>query len=212
MRTLSQILVDVNAYCDLEATAPTGTELATRTNYATRSVWEASAIAQFSEFHKIYEVDPGASSTVTLPANFRELMTAPKQYINGSWVDYEEIKPLDRFNKASTERYCYVLGNPAEGYQAVFNNLEANATISIDYQRYPSGFATLSNICELPDPVYVVSKTESYVLQSRSDDRFPIKDTEASVRLQNMVGREMKTPGGGINSVKKTGIASYSIG
>lgn len=212
MRTLNQILTDANAYLDLEAAAPTGTELVTRANYANQSVFDASAVAQFSEFHQIYEVAVSNNASVSLPTNFREFVLAPKQNVGGSWIDFEEIRPQDRFNKESADKYCYVVGNPAAGYTAVFNGLTANATLSMDFQRYPSGLLTLTDVCELSDPTYVTSKVEAYVLESRNNDRFPIVKAEANNKLQNMVGREAKTPGGGINQTRRQGAAAYSIG
>jgi len=212
MRTLLQILTDANAYLDLEAAAPTSTELVTRANYANQAVWDASAVAQFSEFHQIYEVCVSNNASVSLPSLFREFVLAPKQQVSGSWVDFEQIHPQERFNKESTDKYCYVVGNPSSGYTAVFNGLTANATISMDFQRYPSGLLTLTDVCELPDPTYVTSKVESYVLESRNNDRFPIVKAEANQKLLNMVGREAKTPGGGTNTTPRQGSAAYSIG
>jgi len=54
------------------------------------------------------------------------------------------------------------------------NQLTANATLTIPYQEFPSGFATLTDTCELDDEYIVVEQVKSYVLQARSDDRFPI--------------------------------------
>jgi hypothetical protein len=139
-------------------------------------------------------------------------MTAPR-LLNSSlaWIDYPEIRPDERYGKESTDKYCYVLGNPSEGYTAVFNNLESTATLSITYQRYPSGFATLTDICELSDPQYVVNKIESLVLQSRRDERFPVKDAETERRLLNMVGRESKPPTGGTNIIRRIGVSNYVL-
>ena len=72
--------------------------------------------------------------------------------------------------------------------------------------------ATLSDMCELSDPMYVVSDVEAKILESRSDDRFPIKRAEANQRLLSMIGRESKTPGGGINTTRRQGAGAYSIG
>lgn len=213
MRTLNQILVDVNSYIDLDATLPTGTELTTRVSYANQAILDAAATGQFPEFHSSYVVDPATLASISMPAMFREFESSPKQLTSdGLWNEFEVIKPLDRYGKNLSARYCYLLGNPAGGYTAVFNNLTANATLSFDYQRYPSGLATLSDICELPDPQYVVAKTESYILQSRSDDRFPIVEADAQRRLGNMLGRTAKNPAGGTGSTPKRGVASYSIG
>lgn len=211
MRTLSQILTDCNAYLDLDASEPTGSELTTRTNYANQAIWEATAIAQFREFQKTYEVR-ATSATLSLPSGFREFMTAPRLLDSSLiWIDYPEIRPDERYGKTSTDKYCYVLGNPSEGYKAVFNNLDTNCTLSLTYQRYPSGFATLTDVCELSDPQYVVNKIESLVLQSRRDERFPTKDAEAERRLRNMVGRGSKPPTGGTNIIRRTGVANYVL-
>jgi hypothetical protein len=210
-RTLSQILIDANAYLDLDASLPIGSELTTRTNYANQAVWDATAVSQFKEFQKVYEV-LATGASIPLPSGFREFMTAPRLLdSNLSWVAYEEITPDERYGKNLSDKYCYVLGSPAEGYTAVFNNITANCTLSITYQRYPSGMATLTHICELSDPQYVVSKLESYVLQSRRDERFPIKDAEAERKLRNMVGRGSKKPSGGTNIIRRTGQANYVL-
>jgi len=211
MRTLQTILTDANAYLDLDAAVPTGSELVTRTNYANQAVWEASDIAQFPEFQKSYEVR-ATSATISLPSGFREFMTAPRLLDSSlTWLDYPEIRPDERYGKSTTDKYCYILGNPSEGYVAVFNNADTNCTLSITYQRYPSGFATLTDVCELSDPQYVVSRIESLVLQSRRDERFPYKDAEAERRLRNMVGRKSKPPTGGTNIIRRVGIANYVL-
>lgn len=213
-RTLAEILTDVNAYMDLEAAQPTGDELVARANYANQAVWDASAFVQLSEFSKVYEVDPAANASISMPSDFREFMGAPQQLQeNGTWEAFPQIEPRERYEKASSDKYCYLLGDPAGGYTAVFNGLTANATLSVDYQRFPSGLLTLTDKCELPDPMYVVTKVKSFILQSRSDERFPQVDGEAARRLQNMVGRESKgTMDGGTRSLRKSGIAAYSIG
>jgi hypothetical protein len=202
MKTLQNILYHVNSFVDLERSLPTGDELKTRVDYADRSVWEASAVAQLNEFTKVYEVNSGSNTDITLPIGFREFKTNPQQFNGSTWDEFEEINPEDKYSRTSGSKYCYVLGNPSDGYIAHFNNITANATLSIVYQRYPSGFATYTDKCELSDPMYVVNKTESYVLQARGDDRFPYVDSQADLKLKNMIGRGSKTPGGQVRSAR----------
>lgn len=196
MQTLEDILISVNSYVDLAAELPTGDELSTRTNYANRAIWDATAVYQFPEFNKVYSVTASTSATLPLPSGFREFKGNPKQYTGGVWQEYEEVDFQERYNKSSGDRYCYVLGNPQEGYVVVFNNLISGDTLNIDYQQFPSGFATLTSVCELADPTYVATKVESYILQARGDDRFPTVDANAEKKLRNLVGRKMKSPGG----------------
>jgi hypothetical protein len=212
MKRLQDILIEANAYLDLDATLPVGTELTTRSNYANRALWEATAIAQFRELQNIYVVGTESNATFTLPTDFREFQTAPRVLTQQqTWEAYEQIDPQDIYSKSVNDKYFYVLGNPASGYNAVFNALEANCTLHITYQRYPSGLLTLTDICELPDPEYVTAKVESFVLQSRRDERFPVKDAEAERRLKNMVGRSSKSVTGGTNTTRRIGVANYII-
>jgi hypothetical protein len=205
--TLEQILTDANATLDLTAALPTGDELTLRRNYANQAVQDASAVAQFSEFTVTQDVATPSTTTslTTVPLStnqFREFEEIPT--IQGEPNDqYEQIKAKKRVEKNPADRYCYVLGNPQEGYNAVFNYLTPNKTLCLTYQRYPSGMATLSQICELPDATFVTRKIEEYVLYSRGDERFPIAKAQAEKVLLNMVGRESKTPGGGTNTTQK---------
>lgn len=205
-KTLSNILTNVNSFLDLEAAEPTGTELVTRSNLADQAVWDASAISQFKEFSEPYDVaTPSVLTslfTVSLPADFKEFEEIP--YISGSPDDkYEQIEIRDRGKKDAGDSYFYLLGNPAKGYFAIFKNLTISKTLTITYQRFPSGLLTLADKCELSDPQYVVAKVESYVLQSRGDERFPFVNATAESKLLNMTGRNMKTPGGGVNRTKR---------
>jgi len=205
--TLSQILTDANSTLDLSAALPTGDELTLRKNYANQAVQDGSAVAQFSEFTDTRDVATPATvtslTTVSLSTQtFREFEQIPT--IMGDPRDqYPQIKAKDRVLMNSADKYCYVLGNPQEGYFAIFNNLSANKTLALTFQRYPSGMGTLTDKCELPDATYVTRKIESYVLYSRGDARFPTANSNAEKVLQNMVGREGKTPGGGINRTQK---------
>lgn len=196
MKTLSQILQDVNSVVDLEADEPTGDELTLRTNYANQAVWDASASIQLSEFKDEYLVGISTNVTVSLPTNFRELQEDPRLLISSVWEPWPEVEVEERYEKTTSERYSYILGNPSSGYYLILNDPEPNCTLSIIYQRYPSGMATLTDVCELSDPTFVSRKIESYVLYARGDDKFQIAESRAQISLQNMAGREMKGSGG----------------
>lgn len=195
-RTLEQILQDVNSVLDLENATPTGDELSTRQNYANQAVWDASAVGQLSEF-KMEHVFQATMATVSLPSNFRELQEWPRLMDStGNWQEYEPIEIEEKYDKTSTDRYCYVMGNPASGYNLIFNSFITGATGSVICQRFPSGLMTLTDVCELPDPEYVVRRVEAYVLYSRSDDRLQVAEQKAERQLANMMGREMKSSTG----------------
>lgn len=196
MRTLSQILTDANAVLDLDASLPTGDELELRTNYANQSLFDATSGIQLSELKSEHLGNISSSLTVPLPSNFRELQEDPHLLLGSTWEAWPEIEAEEKYQRDASERYCYVLGNPAAGYNLIFNNPVANATLSVIYQRYPSGMATLSSVYELSDPTYATRKIESYVLYARGDDKFQIAESRATNILLNMAGREMKGSGG----------------
>lgn len=210
MATLNDILTQVNSYFALSGSVPVGDDYTLLTYYANRALSEAAATAQLPEFQRQYITTTSTLATISLPSNFREFMGPPQVRLSsGTYDTYEEIKPHDKYAKNASDKYCYVLGNPADGFSAVFNNLTANATLSIDYQRYPSGFATLTSVCELSDEYFIVRKVESYILQSRVDDRASFVDADASRMMKNLIGRKMRT-NGQVNTTPKT--SSYRLG
>ena len=189
--TLSEILIEANSYTDLEATLPTGIDLTTRTSYANQAVRDAASSYNFPQFSTPYTVY-ATGATVSLPSDFREMETFPKYQRSGVDTDIPVYSPGIIKNDPF---YSYVLGNPSDGYNLILSGI-SGATISMLYQRYPTGFATLTDVCELPDPEYVKQKIISYVLQSRNDDRFLVVERDAQTRLANMIGRESFVHGG----------------
>lgn len=201
MATLQDILFSANSFLDLEHALPTGEELATRVNFADQAVKDAASTYRFKEFETLWYPSTSTLASITLPTNFRELSTSPAAMDSTStFKAYPQVRLEEVTDNLNADNdFCYLLGNDMEGHTLIFHNLEANATLALQYQRFPSGMATLTDSCELPDPEYVKQKVISYVLQSRSDDRFPQIEADAQRRLQNMVGRQMIQPKGGVN-------------
>jgi len=208
MRTLSQILVDATAYLDLTAELPIGDDLEVRINYAQQAVREWGDAYRWKELSTPLTVT-ATNATISLPTNFKEFENIPKDENNNF---YPEIRPADRTEKSTTDKYCYVQGNEAQGYITTFNGLPELSEVSLTYQRHPSNMATLTDICEVPDDLFVVQKVISLVLQSRSDERFPNVEADSQRRLANMIGRNMITTPGGNNTTKRTGSVAWAIG
>lgn len=194
MATLNQILLDASAVLDLSSSLPSGDELTLRQNYANQALEDAAATGQFHEFTTEYNLYTTGGTQVPI-SGFRELIRNPRALATNGWVEFEEIQQEDKYDASGN--FFYITGNPQSGYVANFStNLEANMTLSVIYQRYPSGMPTLTSICELSDPTYITRKIESYVLYSRGDDRFQVAEARANNVLLNMTGRKMKGAGG----------------
>lgn len=207
-QTLSQILTDVNSYLDLTAELPTGDDLNVRANFAQQAVNEWGSAYRWRQLHSHTDVFV-TGVTISLNSGFRELTSIP----TGNGINYPEITYQDKLTKGASDQYSTVDGNSVTGYVLKVNGIPpSGVTLSFDWQRYPSNMATLTSICELPDPDFVKLKVISYVLQSRLDERFPVVDAEAKRILQNMIGREMVSVPGGFNSVPRYGAAAWAIG
>lgn len=207
MATLQDILINSNSYLDLAAELPAGDDLDVRIDYAKQAVREWADSYRWKELSTPVTIF-ATLGTVSL-ANFKELEAVPVDYWGN---EYPEIRPADRTQKEVSDRYCYIEGNEAKGYIATFNAIASLATLSITYQRQPSNMATLTDVCEVPDDQFVVNKVVSLVLQSRSDERFPQVEANAQRLLANMIGRNMVTNPGGLNTTRRSGTAAWSIG
>lgn len=206
MKTLSDILIDVNSYIDLAAELPTGDDLDVRINYAKQAVDEWASAFRWRQLKGTNDY-LATTASIPLPTNFRELTYVP----HVGTVEYPEIQPEERHAYASGDKYVYILGG-LSNYHLIVNGINTTDTISIDWQRYPSNFATLSSICEVPDPSFVRLKVQSLVLQSRLDARFQTVDAEAQRVLNNMIGREMNLRPGGSSGVKRSGLGLWRLG
>lgn len=212
MSTLNDILLDSSSYLDLDAVAPSGTELTTRIRFGNMAVNEWSQATKWRQLK--VEATPSLASFASIGiANFKELNGAPMEYLSdGIYQEYPEIRPEDRFAQPVSEKYSYISGNAGDGISLHVNGINVNATLTISYIRGASTMATLTDVCEVPDPQFVTNRIISYVLQARNDERFPIVLAEGNKSLRNMIGNEMIALPGGSNSTPKKGVAAYSIG
>ena len=195
--TLNDILLDSSAVLDLSGSLPTNDELTLRKNYANQAVEDAAATGQLPEFRVEYSLYTTGGRQVPL-GGFRELECNPRALSSTGWREFNEVELVNREDAVSDGNdFCWITGNPQAGYYCNFStNLAANMSLSVIYQRYPSGMPSLTSICELSDPTYVTRKIESYVLYSRGDDRFQTAEARANAVLLNMTGRKMKGTGG----------------
>lgn len=209
---LNNILLDSASYLDLDAVLPTGTELATRVRFVNMAVQEWANSYKWRQLKVDYAPSLASFASIGLP-NYQYLDGPPMEYLtSGLYQNYPEIAPADRYAKQVDDDYCYILGNDASGISLHLNGINVNATLTIPYVRGASGMATLTDVCEVPDPEFVTSRIISYVLQSRNDERFPIVMANGTRLLKNMVSTEMVRLPGGVNTTPKRGIAAYSIG
>lgn len=191
-KTLQSILDDIGAYVDQDTTTPTGVELTTRINFVNQSLTEWGESYQWAQLRVLSNLTFSFSGTsFALPTNFKKLMSFPTDVSQNTDNQYIQIKPQDRLSYPSLNKYCYIIGDDSAGRSLVLNPpLASGASIAFDFQSYPSSLATLTDISVCPQPDYLVKRSIAYVLEARSDTRFPQVKQDADVILQKMIEEE----------------------
>lgn len=204
MSTLQQILQDTAAYVNQDPTLVTGTDLTAWANLVNQAQNEWGDTYQWKQLRYTTFPATGFSQTsIGLPTTFKKLMSPVVDYSTGvdSPTAYEQIRASDRFNKVSTDKYVYLMGNDAQGKYLVVNPaLTSAASLAYDWQGTPSSMATLQDVAVCPSREYLVKRTIQYILSARSDSRFPQIKSEADELLSNMVEEEAAISGGQRNT------------
>lgn len=202
-QTLNQILADVAAYLDKDTTLATGTELTVRVNLINQSLREWGDAYQWDSLR--FTTAPSftvSMTSVALPTNFKKLMSVPVDRALLSSNDYPQINPSDRFEKLSTERYTYIMGDQSIGYSLNINPpLASGVSLVLDYQAFPSSMATLNDISVCPQPEFITKRTIALILESRADTRFPQLKADADKLLRTMIEEQDSPSGGELNKV-----------
>lgn len=214
---LEQILQNVGGYVDQETDTPTGTDLSTRTNYINRALSEWASSYDWNQLTQKYEFSVSGVSCTSfgLPTNFRKPMSAA-YYFDATVPTRFTLTPLnERFDVGryyySTENIAYIAGNPATGYSLnIPKGLPSGASLVMDIQIYPSSLATFSDTPSIDDPEYLVDRCIAYVLEARSDSKFPIMKASADRKLSTMLERQNAGNFGSSNSIPRDG--SFVIG
>jgi len=214
IKTLQNLLEDIGAYVDQSLTLPTGDELTSRVNYVNRALEEWGNSFQWKQLRfssTVTSVTVGNPS-LALPSTFKKLMSplVDESKPVDKTRNYVEIRPEERLQKGAADKYIYILGDAVRGNSIHVNPSQASGvTYSFDYQAFPSSMATLTDICVNPYPEFISSRAIGYVLEARSDPRFPQVKADADTMLQRQIEEEVTPSGGEDNKVptwpEKTG-------
>lgn len=191
-KTLEQILQDVGALVDQDITTPTGSDLTTRRNYSNLALEEWANAYQWKQLRNILPLSYTVSgASIGLPANYKKLMSVVYDKSKDSDNTYPEIPPQARHEYGPTDKYVYVIGDDITGRSLQINPVPTSSFSGIvDIQIFPSAMSGLSDICGCPHPEFVVKRVGSYVLEARSDPRFPLMKADADKLLLRMIEEE----------------------
>lgn len=209
--TLEDILKRIGGYVDQDASTPTGTDLTVRINYVNRGLTEWSQSYDWEALTSKHNFTASYISTQTLalPANFRKPMGALYYYRAGynPPEEYQLIPRDEAYSYSSNENLAYVDGNVADGWNLIVpKGLPSGASLLMNIQTRPSSMVTLNDVAAIPDPEYLVDIGIAYVLESRSDPRFPLVKADADRKLKNMIEDQNAKNKGILNRVpRRTG-------
>lgn len=214
--TLSDVLADVGASVDQDTTQVTGTELTVRAQFADRSQRDWANAYNWQEL-RINNYSPTFSvsmTSVALPTNFDRLLSQPYDASLTSGNEYPEIKAQNRINRSVTDKYVYIGGNDSSGkYMVIHPALSSGASLVFDYQATVSSVATLTDTFTCPSREFIAKRMTYYILEARSDGRYPQIKFDSDSLLQQLIEKENTPTGGEDNRIPEWSKQSnYRIG
>lgn len=193
-KDLESILQEVGAVVDQDPATPSGDDLTVQVKYAALALEEWGNAYQWKQLKVQHDLGFTLSGTsIGLPGNFKDFMSPMYEHSPGldAADEYQVIPPEGRFRKHSTDKYLVLMGDDLRGRWLKINPaMKSGFSGVMDLQVYPSAMATLADICVCPNPEFIVRRTAAFILESRSDPRFPLMKAEADKLLARMIEEE----------------------
>lgn len=196
-RTVSDILEKIGAYVDQDTDLPDEPELSVRISYIDDAQDEWAGAYTWEALRTKGSLSATSGASYGLPTDFRDLMSPVFDVTLDDDNEYPEVKPADRFKKASTDKYCYIVGDTI----TINPPPTSAASLLFDYQKIPTALVSTNQISPIPRPEYLVKRGIAYVLESRSDTRFPQVKEDSQIMLDRMIEEEDVPSGGQLNRV-----------
>lgn len=207
-RNVTQMLQAVGAYVDQSIDLPTDDELTSRISYLDQAQEEWAESYDWDVL-KVATTVGASGASCALPSNFKKMKSPLYDTTNNN--TYEEIPASERYLKNSADKYVCVLGNAVTGKYLVINPTSV-VTLSFDYLSFPTSLASLQDQTTCPNPKFIEERTIAYVLESRSDPRFPQVKADAQRTLNNMMTDQDAGSGGQSNTIPSFTEGVYVIG
>ncbi len=193
--TINQIMTQIAATVNQDATAPTSTssEFALWLQYINRGIFEWANSHDWEVLRqRFYPAVTGVTqATVSLPADFRKLARYPVIYDGAQTegTEFPMVLPEETHLYNSTDKYFTITGDISSGFALVFHpgTLASGVSLQIEYFATPTSLASPAQIPLVTDSQFLVDRTIAYILESRSDARFQLQEVKARDRLLQMI-------------------------
>lgn len=209
---VTSILQAVGAYVDQTTDLPTDDELTSRISYIEESQKEWAGAYDWDVLRRTSPISYVASGvSFGLDATFKKLKS-PIEDVKNSYI-YQEINPEERFGKGTSDKYIYIMGNSIDGKYLTLNPaMESGVSLMYDWLSFPTSLVTLQDETACPNPEFLIKRTIAFVLESRSDPRFPQVKADSQLLLNRMIVDQDAGSGGQVNSIPSFMGGKYVIG
>ena len=169
------------------------TDYSLRLNYINQAVREWQEANDWQVLYKEYNVLVSTSTgnaSIVLPVDFRKLASYPLITHDGATTDqFPETRGQEAGQYISTDKRVEILGNPYDNYilRVYGVTLVSGASVKVPYCKSAASLASPANICEIPNPEFLVKRSLAYLWEAREDGRFPGMKAEADRILANLI-------------------------
>lgn len=131
------------------------------------------------------------------PSDFKFLLGHVRTVDTSGNSTYYTVIPVERISKMddSLTNWCYITGNPKDGYDLHFNpdlTLTTGHTIAYEYYKTATTFTATSSVNEMSDPYFIVYFVLSRFYNNDGEDgKSAIAFQEAEARLDQMKTENM---------------------
>lgn len=200
---LSSILQSVGSKVDQTTTLPSGDELIVRVDFADQAQNDWADNYTWAILKQPFTpAVANSQASMALPQRFRRFTSRLYDASKTTSNEYQEVSPDSRFNKLTTDRFFYTGGDDASGrYLVISPALVSGVSLVGEFLSFPSALATTNDSVTCPSSKYMVERTAFYVLEARSDARFPSVEARSETILQNLVEEEVTPKGSEDNRV-----------
>lgn len=219
--TVSEIQNRIATVIDHSATGPDSStsEYAWRLKFMNRAYQEWGGAYDWEGLRKetFLSINGVSQASISLPGDFKRMAIKPILFGSTSWEKGEtwpEIKPEDRNNYVSTEKYFYLLGG-RENQTMIWNpgTLASGASLLISYFSFPTSLVSSGDTVLMSDPEFVIERTIAFILETRSDPRYQQAESKAREKLLQMIDEENNRGYSLNDSVKNTEqVSGFRIG
>lgn len=199
--TLTKLQDQIQTVLEGDATTPATTDedWTTRTNLINLAIadWEGEIDTLWDELWVAnYSVGTvvNATTSYALPSDYK----LPGGYVRfvdsgGNVSKLQLLSPEEAQLYTTEERFCYVTGNPQDGYNLNLNftpvtgDSYVGTTIKIDYYKFADSLSATSDVPEMSDPLFIINRVAAQLFAQRGDlNMYTVFETRATNSLQQM--------------------------